>query len=308
MGAFGLIALTLTVTPTVELWGQVDHAPPRPGWVYAKRGQSVLLHAFVKGAQPRSFRWLRLEPTASAVDNTQPHFHFAAIAYRATELSACRDQPTCPADVTATMLPRVPGLSGVGTMAFQVEVETASGRAATPGVESVLSGGLAPNVMRVTFRRDDSYVGYLAELINTPYIFGSAGGPGKNQSDLLIGSDCADLAIYGRRRMGAAAQYTSSYAIDQQAHLNGTATSLDEHQIALDAKHRPIAFGATGVKVGDLLHFPSSRHVGVLYEDREPLGVLDENDLMLHTCWAPPTVEPIGHSTCASLPWRLLRF
>ena len=60
--------------------------------------------------------------------------------------------------------------------------------------------------------------------------------------------------------------------------------------------------------VGDLIHFPDSRHVAVLYEDRPPLGVLDASDLMIHTCWAPPKIEPIGSSSCGSFPWRLLRF
>jgi hypothetical protein len=61
-------------------------------------------------------------------------------------------------------------------------------------------------------------------------------------------------------------------------------------------------------RAGDLVHFPGSRHVAILFEDREPKGVVDENDLILHTCWAPPTVQRMGDTDCVSRPYRVLRF
>jgi hypothetical protein len=57
-----------------------------------------------------------------------------------------------------------------------------------------------------------------------------------------------------------------------------------------------------------VLHFPSSRHVGILFKDNAPAGVLDPTDLLLHTCWAPPTVQPLSATNCASEPMRVLRF
>jgi hypothetical protein len=222
-----------------------------------------------------------------ALDNTQPSFHFEPVSYAETELPACADHLTCPADVAPTRLPAVAALPGVGTMAFRVKVTFADGSTlATPGPEQLEWGGLKRGVMRVTVRSDDTLIGYASELLGTPYIFGSAGPDGRNQTDLLIGSDCADLIIYARRRMGRKAPYTSSYAIDQQA-----------PEVKRGSPRR-----------GDLIHFPASRHVALLYEDRPPLGELDEGDLILHTCWAPPTVQPVGETGCASRPWRLLRF
>ena len=195
-------------------------------------------------------------------------------------------------------------------MGFQLTARRTEGtNVSTPGLESTRYGGLTPDVMRVTFRQDDTYLGYLTELINTPYIFGSAGPDGRNQSDLLIGSDCADLAIYGRRRMGKKATYTSSYAIDQQAPLV-VAAARATLAGSVDAKDQPVRWGTARneLRPGDLVHFPNSRHVGVLWADREPLGVLDANDLMIHTCWASPRIEPLGATRCASFPWRVLRF
>ncbi len=304
-----LIATLLAGTPSVAISSTVGTGKAKPGWVYAVAGTKVVMHASVTGGKAKSWRWFKLEAESDQVDNTQPSFHFEPIKYQAVEVEACRDAADCTADVTPSVLPKVEQLPGVGTMAFQVVASLQSGgEAKTPGLEAVKYGGLKPEVMRVTFRRDDSYLGYVSELINTPYIFGSAGPDGRNQSDLLIGADCADLAVYGRRRMGKKAEYSSSYAIDKQAPERFRAVSADATGAVVDPKGKPVAFGDQGVRAGDVIHFPGSRHVAVLYEDRAPLGVLDSGDLMIHTCWAPVKIEAIGASSCSSFPWRMLRF
>lgn len=310
-----MLILLLTVlagSPAVSLTASVDGGKPKPGWVYALAGKPVVLQAVLTGgAKAKSWQWFKLEVVSESVDNTQPKFHFEPIAFRAVELEWCRDQPSCKADVTPSVLPKVEQLPGVGTMAFQVKATLENGaEVASPGLEAVKYGGLTAAVMRVTFRRDDSYLGFVSELINTPYIFGSAGPDGRNQSDLLIGADCADLAVYGRRRMGKKTEYSSSYGIDQQAPERFRAVSLlgDATGAVINAAGKAIEFGEKGVRVGDLIHFPGSRHVAVLYEDRPPFGLFDSGDLMIHTCWAPPKIEPIGASSCGSFPWRMLRF
>ncbi|MBL8951524.1 MAG: hypothetical protein JNK82_12145 [Myxococcaceae bacterium] len=268
-----MLPLLLLLAAPVQLRTSVDGAKPAGGWVYARVGQKVVLHAPL-GPEGR---WFELKVKEPSVDNTQPSFHFEQLHFEPVELERCRGQATC--EVTG---PGLPGVPGVGTVAYQVR----DGEKASPGVEATKWGGLTKDVHRVTWRLDDTYLGYVTELAGTPYIFGSAGPDGRNQTDLLIGADCADLAVYGQRRLGKKAEYVSTYSIDQQA---------------------PEVKGP--VKRGDVLHFPSSRHVAVLWEDRPPLGVLDEGDLMLHTCWAPPTIEPIGaNPACASKPMRVLRF
>lgn len=301
--------LASTLAASVSIEAKVDGRAAPPGWVYARVGQRVELEAKLLGIRAKDVRWFKLEPTTTSTDNTQPRFHFEPIAYAAHELAACRGKLACPADVAPEGLPPVPEVAGAGTMAFQVRVTPERGpELATPGLEATRRGGLSRAVMRVTFRTDDSYLGYLTELINTPYIFGSAGPDGDNQTDNLVGSDCADFAVYGRRRMGLKVAFTSSYDFDRVAPLRATATALDAAGVARGADGQPLAFPAAA-RPGDVLHFPNSRHVGVLYEDRPPLGVLDDGDLMFHTCWAPPKIEPIrSAATCASLPWRVLRF
>ncbi len=282
-----LLPILLAAAPSLTLHAQVGAAKAKPGWVYARAGEAVTLHAVLKGATAKGYRWHRVEVAVGSLDNTTPSFHFEPVTFEEVEIEACRDQPSCPADIRATKLPAVPELPGAGTMAFKVTATLADGRElATPGSEAVQWGGLTKEVMRVTFRADDSLIGYASELINTPYIFGSAGPDGRNQSDLLIGSDCADFAVYARRRMGIRAEYTSSYGIDAQA------------PEVKDGKP----------KRGDLLHFPGARHVAIFFEDRPPLGEVSDDDLIFHTCWTPPTVQRLGDSGCAPRPWRLLRF
>jgi hypothetical protein len=188
-----------------------------------------------------------------------------------------------------------------------VEVTWPDGKVLSTPDETVrVVGGLGPKVHRITVRRDDSYLGHLTELFGTPYIFGSSGVGANHQTDLLIGSDCADLTVYGMRRLGAKVPYVSTWTIDQ--HAKEIAVAQESiGGTAHDRAKRPIAIGARGIREGDLLLFPRTRHVGVLYEDRAPKGVLDDGDLLLHTCWARPTVEPLNMTSCASYPMRVLR-
>lgn len=306
-----LFATSALAGPRLRLLSSVDGQPASPEWKYVRAGRAVTLVAElrppVEGAR---FTWYRLEATAGSVDNTTPSFHFEPIPYEAVELEACRDQPTCPARPDSSRWGPVVKVPGTGTAAFQVRATLPGGQTlSSPGIEFTERGGISRSVHRVAFRRDDSLLGYATELFNLPYIFGSAGPDGHNQTDLLIGSDCADLAIYAARRLGYAAQYTNTYNIDQQAPEIARADRL-EGGVSVDKRGKPLRFGtgAGQLQPGDIIHFPNSRHVAMLYEDREPLGVLDPSDIMLHTCWAPPALEAIGDNpSCASYPIRFLR-
>lgn len=278
--------LVIAAAPPIALQASVDGKPPRPGWAYATAAQQVELVA-VLGRPGAHLTWRRIDPTVDSLDNTTPSFHFAAIGYRATELPECADRLRClvkPKPPAGAPLP----LTELGTVAYAVEARWPDGAvAATPGLDALDRGGLSRGVFRVAVRQDDTLLGYATELFNTPYIFGSAGAEGDHQADRLVGSDCADLVIYARRRLTGAGTYTSSYAIDRQA--------------------PPLRRGQMP-RAGDVLHFPNSRHVGLLYEDRPPLGEITADDLVLHTCWAKPAVQRLGDTSCFSEPVRVLRF
>ena len=57
---------------------------------------------------------------------------------------------------------------------------------------------------------------------------------------------------------------------------------------------------------GDLILFP--RHVGVLVEDRDPIGVLDDGDLMMHSLFDTPKEVLIRDSTYADTHTELRRW
>jgi hypothetical protein len=163
------LILTTALAASVSIQARVDGRAAPAGWVYARVGQKVVLQAVLTGAKAKDVRWFKLEPTTTSVDNTQPSFHFEPIAYREHELAACRGQLECPADALPLVLPTVTELNGAGTMAFQVRVTPERGpELKTPGLEAGRRGGLSRSVMRVACRNDDSYLGYLGEVVTTP--------------------------------------------------------------------------------------------------------------------------------------------
>jgi hypothetical protein len=164
------------------------------------------------------------------------------------------------------------------------------------------SGGLTDTVMRVSIRRDDTYLGFLTEMYGQPYIWASAGTSDRtHQSEHLEGSDCADFVVYGQRRLGRKFPYVYTGALPQHASLLAAGTRGDDG-IYRDKAGNPLPF--TGV--GDLILFP--RHVGVLTVDRGTIGVLDDKDLMMHTLFDSPKEVPIADSGYADKPTELRRW
>lgn len=257
--------------------------------------------------EPLEVAWFKVEATAPYVDNETGGFHWAAIPYTETAWKAeGKATLSRAADVRATVFP---DRGGLGTMAFKVAVTHAGRTLATPGKEIVYRGGLSAKVHRVTVRKDDTFLGYLTELYNTPYIWASAGSKGVHQADRSIGSDCADLMVYGMRRAGKDIDYGSTFDVPRWGGKKSIASIARRRADGrfVDADGNAIRIGDGGVKPGDLVLF--HRHVGAFSVDREPLGVLDANDLLLHTAWAPPAEETFEQSKQWTSPpftvWRV---
>ncbi|MGE0872089.1 MAG: hypothetical protein AB7P03_26260 [Kofleriaceae bacterium] len=255
------------------------------------------------GAPAIGLAWNRIEPVAANYSNGDgPTFHYEPIAYRATAIEGSANASSLIPDVRPTLTPDYG--SGVGTMRYQV-VATLDGHAvASPGVESRrggASGGLTDAVMRVSIRKDDSYLGYLTEMFGQPYIWASAGrSDTSHQSERLEGSDCADFVVYGARRMGKKLAYTWSGGLPKVSSLLGSGTRRDDG-VYRDRANRPLPF----TRPGDIVLFP--RHVGVLVEDRGQRGVLDDQDIMMHTLFDSPRAQPIADSGYANRPLELRR-
>lgn len=280
--------------------------------IYFSDAKTVTLAGKPLAVEPLSkapaieLRWNRIEPAVNTMSNgdTPREFHFEPIDYRATPIVlGRRTSPTLTADVRPTLTPDHG--HGVGTMRFQVVALQHERVIASPGPEARRgrgSGGVTDDVFRVSIRRDDSYLGFLTEMYGQPYIWASAGTSDRaHQSEHLEGSDCADFVVYGKRRMGGALPYVWTGALPQHAKLLA-AGARDERGVYRDKGGNPLPF----TKIGDLVLFP--RHVGVLAVDRGTIGVLDDQDLMMHTLFDSPKEQAIADSGYADKPVELRRW
>lgn len=262
------------------------------------------LHAKTLAKAPAfTLQWNRIEPATDDLSNTEGGtFHFARIEYRATPIEGASNGSLTP-DVRPTLTPDHG--HGVGTMRFQVVVTQGDHVVASPGTEArrgAGSGGLADTVERVSIRRDDTYLGFLTEMYGQPYVWASAGmSDATHQSERLEGSDCADFVVYGARRMGKKLAYTWTGGLPAVTTLLAAGTR-GEDGIYRDAHGTPLPF----TKAGDLILFP--RHVGVLSEDRGTKGVLDDQDILMHSLFDSPKEVPIAESGYADKPVELRRW
>jgi hypothetical protein len=305
----------------------VDDGPATDKPVHARAGQQVTLYAllvvdtgghrvqYTDAPRPAvtalplargpavTLRWNRVEPAAASYSNTETGtFQFTPIEYRATAIEGGRSGSLA-ADVRPTLTPDHG--KGVGTMRYQLVVTQGDREIASPGPDARRgrgSGGLIDDVMRVSIRRDDTYLGYLTELYGQPYVWASAGiTDATHQSERLEGCDCADFVVYGARRMGKHFAYTWTGGLPEITTLLA-AGDRDGNGIYRDKHGDALPF----TKVGDLILFP--RHVGVLAEDRGVIGTLDDEDIIMHSLFDTPKEVPIADSGYADKAVELRRF
>jgi hypothetical protein len=248
--------------------------------------------------------WNRIEPAEANISNGEAStFHYEPIDYQATVIDGATNRASIAADVRPTLTPDHGG--GVGTMRYQLIARQGGRTITSPGPEARrggASGGLTDAVLRVSIRRDDSYLGYLTEMFGQPYVWASAGRSDRtHQSERLEGSDCADFIIYGARRMGANLPYTWTGGLPAVTRLLASGSRADDG-VYRDAHGVALPF----TRVGDLVLFP--RHVGALVEDRGIKGVLDDQDLIMHTLFDSPKIQPLADSGYADRPAELRRF
>lgn len=293
--------VTLYAVLEVERAGRRMYVSDAPALRIGAR--DVVSHPIAQGPAVL-LRWNKIEPTVASLTNGDgPEFRFAPIDYRATPIPAATGRPAIVADVHPTLTPDHG--DGLGTMRYQLVAVQGDRVIASAGPEARRgrgSGGLSDAVARVSIRRDDTYLGFLTEMYNQPYIWASAGSSdATHQSERLEGSDCADFIVYGARRMGARIGYTYTGGLPKVTRLIA-AGKRGADGVYRDAQDHPIAF----TRPGDLLLFP--RHVGALAADRGRPGVLDDQDLVMHTLFDSPKEQAIADCGYADQPLELRRF
>jgi len=136
------------------------------------------------------------------------------------------------------------------------------------------------NIIQIVIRENDSYVGYVTELLGLPFILPPfiIEGVG-HQTDLRVGADCAELAIYGMRRMGFNIPYCGPKGIIKYL--------LPTNKI---------------IK-GTIVHF--GFQVTILYEDKGIKGKLDDEDLIIHAFEDCVKIEPFGKTKLKKKKYKL---
>ena len=167
------------------------------------------------------------------------------------------------------------------------------------------------HVIQVISRPSDDYIGYLFELINTPFLMAPRFTPeGHQQADCRLGCDCAGLVVYGRRRMGFDIPYAGPLRI-----LPYLIPVLPEI-FAADSSSLPVVYrsetdetvlvGEGGLERGNLVHF--GVQVSVFLEDRGVIGMLDPEDMLIQSWFDGPHVCIIRESGFYDLPVRLYKW
>jgi hypothetical protein len=201
-------------------------------------------------------------------------------------LSLARVEPTDPkVDINA----------GLGTMRYRVYLQLGGQLYASVGSDARTRGGIAPSVMRVSYRAGNDLVGQLASYFNVPNVFGSAGKGRRHQTELFQGADCADVIVGAARRAGARLPYSSVAGLLRHTQrLSGKLLlqhdGLFEIADEMPAGAKHLSFG-NDIRRGDLMLIDyagfdgsprSWDHIAVIAEDRGVVGQFDPEDIVLH--------------------------
>ena len=140
-----------------------------------------------------------------------------------------------------------------------------------------------PSIAQIVVRTDDTYIGFLTELLNLPFVIPPKLVPGYgHQTDTRVGTDCAELAIYGRRRMGSKVPY-------------GGPKGIYDYLVP-----------TTSIKSGTIVHF--GYQVSVVYQDSGIKGVLDAEDLLIHAFEDKVSIQKFSSTSLINQPYQVFEW
>ena len=217
-------------------------------------------------------------------------WHWCPIEYVETEVG----DPTAHWSFRLNSQPSVgPRQHDYGTMRYSIRVMWRKQTYWSAGKAHRDKSGVLPGVTTVRVRRDNTAVGYMTELMNVPYVYGSSSPTGKlrdHQTERAVGADCADLIVYGWRRAGQNIGYTWSQGLKSHTYLTARVTDLVDGRYQQSLGRSP-RFGHE-VQVGDIILW--RRHVAVIVEVDET-GVLTPQTKILHTLSEAPQLTTLSH-------------
>jgi len=301
---------------------------PRPGPVQARRGEPVTLSVHLRHPSGRlrplpegaTVRWLQVLPHTFHSVHPSPNpglrsfsnaglygaRHGRWIGYDRLEYDTLPLHPSPdhrPAGqrlVVTAAHPPAPERdihAGLGSSWFAAEITLPDGTTLrTPDGTALDRLGLRPEVARVSFRPDDSYLGWLATYFHVTSVFGSNGPTDAlHQSDRYTGADCADVLIGALRASGRRdAAYTSVAGIGRYALARSGVLRVERDGTVRGTDGAPTRLRwGVDLAPGDLVTIDYADdagnelprawdHIAALVDDRNGDGVWDGSDFVRH--------------------------
>ncbi len=123
----------------------------------------------------------------------------------------------------------------------------------------------------------------ITEQFGLPYLFGS--GELSEDSDTgpetNLGTDCANFIVYALRREGQRVPWSDPKRLREDLDLVTRSTTPGTARISAEDLQR-----------GVIVHLGT--HVAAVMEDRQPVGILGENDLVAHQLGGAPEILTLG--------------
>jgi hypothetical protein len=134
-------------------------------------------------------------------------------------------------------------------------------------------GGIERETPVLELRRFDGsgFRAALTEQFGLPYLFGSDRLADRSDTgpETNLGADCANFLVYAMRRQGLRIPWSDPKQLRQYV-----------EPVASRATPNTVRFSAGELERGLIVHLGT--HVAAVMEDRPPLGVLDEGDIVAH--------------------------
>lgn len=219
----------------------------------------------------RAVKWLQWTPSAWSYD-VLPElpagkvFAGAAppvVAFESRVLARTTSLSLAPAE----WMRALPGPGGTGVLRLSAEIETDAGLEQTA---------------RIEIRRgaSEGFRAGLSEQFGLPYVFGAGflRSAGLTGPDTGVGNDCANFLVSAWRRSGLRMPWSNPAQLRRHLVRAAELVSANDHvAIPDDADSR-----------GFVVHLGS--HVAALWEDRDPMGTLGPEDLVIHHLGGAPEI------------------
>ncbi|MDY0004473.1 MAG: hypothetical protein RBU30_24460 [Polyangia bacterium] len=228
---------------------------------------------------------------------------FDTIEYHESRIDGAQG-PRLVVDRSLPTHPKLKVHRGLGTLRYKATVEWEGTTLTTPGAGATSAQGIRSEVLRVSFRDGDDFVGHLTSYYNVPNVFGSAGPGILHQTEQFQGADCADVLVGAARRGGARMAYSNVEGLRREARVVSPRLLLGKSGVTFadgprKGQRAELRFGSD-LQRGDLMLIDyvgwdgSNRtwdHVAVLSKDAGTPGVFDPEDLVMHMGYLYGLVE-----------------